>query len=799
MGVLLLSACSDKGAPKNRPPAKSPVVKASTPQHDSLLAPWLRRVPADARWAVVSADLGRLRAVLWDVTALLGHHPSLAPTLRQWRARLVRQWGGWPLAPETWARLGLRPGSGGALFRRADGATVILFRTAGLGKVVETISQAIRHRGARRVADVKRLQIAGKPAFGIAQWTCATRAGVSWCADVPPARFAQIAQPPARTLWKETLGRVPGRYLREHLGIWLSPRAGFARPLHRATATLLGWSPQGLWLATSLGRRLRLNVLALNVPQAAPKGVTPAPRPAYAARLPKPGRSGLAAAETAPLVVRLRMSPRRLGDQLGRLVPALRPALDLVRKQRDRGETLAEEMLNGEVVLLSAHAGVGAILGLRSRDRARRAMKRLMLMLGPRLAGWQKHVRGRGRGWDLSHSLSNLGDVPTHRLILQVPKNAGPGSPTLRNGRLTLLWGVAQHHLVVATDPNLFRRILARVEQPDTGYLRHLSDASGRRGFREHRAVAAFMRPDDPLYALPKAQRTAARNWLSELGPAAARWAHGIRNLLDLTDTATLSCEELHGPTAGVGCQLGVSLLTESGPGTGKKPSSAFGLPAKYRDALIKKWGGNRNGHLALLRGLAASPTATPLRAKASRVLSHRQGVPSCGVEGLLISAWIPWARHRLATAARKEAPRELDRLARALQSLASKAHVAHVRGQAHRKPATANRRWYRGLRSTRITPTRSCCKGGVRRCRSRPSDWIHPTWLRLGFALSGSHLYRYRLTLEPGALSHRIVLRALGDLDCNGRSSLLQRVGTINSATGALKLGGLIRVRADE
>jgi hypothetical protein len=736
-------------------------------------------VPADARWAVVLADLGRLRAVLADVDELLRHHPRFAPELQAWRTRLERRWGGWPLAPDAWARLALVRGSGGALYRHANGATVLAFRTRHLGKALKAIGKAIRLRGARQVA-VNLLQIAGKPAYRIDPWTCATRGEVSWCADVEPARFAALTASPARSLWSGPLGEVPGRYLRERLGIWLSPKVGpkagpgakTARSLH--PAQLLDWAPRGLWLAMSLGRRLGLYALAL----AAPGGH----RPAGADALPKPGRSGLAAAGAAPLVIRLRMPPRRLGDHVHRLLPALRPALDLIWKRRARGMSLGEAMLIGEVVLMSDHAGVAAVLGLRSRSEGLRAMKKLMLLLSPRIGSWQQRVRARGRGWDLSYAFyarASLGDVQTHRLTLRVPRDAGPGAPRLRDGRLTLLWGVAQRHLVVATDANLFRRILARVDQPDSHFLRQLGSAAGRRGFQEHRTVAAFVRPDDPLYALPRAQRTAARRWLAELGLAHRRWASGIRALLDLTDSATLSCESL---PAGLGCHLGISLLTKPGPG--------LHIDARYREALIKKWGGNRDGHLQLLQALAAAPTASPLRAKASRVLAHRRGVRSSSLEGLLTSVWIPWDRERRTAAARQEAPRQLDRLARALQDLAKRALPL---------PAAARRRWYRGLRSTRITPTRSCCKGGIRRCESRPSDWTHPTWRRLGFQLSGTYRYRYQLTLEPGSLRQRIVLRALGDLDCNGRSSLLQRVGTIDSATGVLKIGPVSRVRNDD
>jgi hypothetical protein len=806
--AVLLTACRDRQPTDHRTSSRGSTGTVAIPRSDPPLAKWLRRVPADARWAVVSADLDRLRAVLSDTAALLGHHSRIAPTLLAWQSHLKRLWGLWPLATDGWTRLNLQPGSGGLLYRHASGATVLAFRTVRLGKTLETIQQAIRHRGKRKVGPVKQLQIAGKPAFGLERWTCATRERVSWCADVEPARFDSVIRARARNLWSETLGRVDGQYPRERLGIWLGPppkdlgkrklKSGpgqgqgpgpgpglrIALSLYRAARTLLGWTPRGLWLTTSLGRRLQLHGLAISPPGQPVRPPSPL--------LPKPGQSGLAAAGAAPLVLRLRMKPRHLEDHLQRLIPALGSALALVRGQRVRGETLTEEMLNGEVVLLSDHAGVAAILGLRSRARGLRAMKRLMLLLGPRIGDWQKRVRDRGRGWDLSLVRSSLVDSSTHRLTLKVPHGAGAGAPKLRDGRMTLLWGVAQRHLVVATDPNLFRRILARVEQPDARFLRQLGDAMGRRGFKDHHPVAAYLRPDDPLYTLPKAQREAAHRWLADLAPSARHTTHWIRALIDLTDSATLACEQLR---VGVGCHLSISLMTKPGPGPGPgmKPSPnhqpILELDAKYREALIKKWGGNRDGHLRGLRSLAQLPAPSPLGAKASRILANRQGVPHSGLEGLLVSVWLPWARHRLVIAARQEAPRELHRLAQAVRNLARRAQ---------KLPAAARRRWYRKLVSTRITPLHSCCAGGVRRCESRAKDWSHPTWRRLKFSLSGSHLYRYQLILEPGSLRQRLVLRALGDLNCNGRSSILQRVGTIDGSSGALEIGPLIKLRPD-
>ncbi len=781
--VLLTNACRDDRAPRRRK-KPDPTTASNTPRPRDAppLAAWLRRVPADAPWAVVSADLGRLRAAAADLTALLNHHPRLAPEVRQWRTELERKWGGWPLAPKTWAELGLTPGSGGAMYRRADGAMVLLFRAPRLHRVLKAIDQAMLRRRARPRAALKRITIAGRPAFRINGWTCVKRDGVCTCADLPPARFAPLTRPPGRNLWRAHLAAVDHHYLRERLGIWLAAKPGGAPELIQAVGKVFNRSPRGLWLATSLGRRLQLHAVAVALAPPTPPSKQPSP-----AILPKPGHSGLAATGAAPLVVRLRLSPQRLGEHAQRLVPDLKPLLDLLRTRQVGGETLGQEMLNGEVVLMSEHAGVAAILGVRNRARGQRAMKKLMLLLAPRLASLQKQVRARGRGWDLSYARTSLGDVPTHRLILQVPPKAGPGSPRLRDGRLTLHWGLTRRHIVVATDANLFRRTLAGVSRPDSQYLRRLPDADARRGFAEHALLSAYVQPDDPADALPRRQRAAVQRWLTELGPRSRQWAHRIRTLVDLTDNATLTCNRL---AVGIGCHLGISLLIRPGPGDPSKRTPTLRLDAQYRQALIMKWGGNHNGHLRRLSTLATATGASPLRAKAGRIMAHRRGVDHAGLEGLLVSVWLPWARHRLVIAARQEAPRELHRLSRALQRLADRA-----RGL----PMEARRRWYRGLRSTRITPIRSCCVGGVRRCTSRSTDWSHPTWRRLGFSVQGPHLYRYQLTLESGSLRSRLVLRALGDLNCNGRSSLMQRVGTIDAATGALKLGPITRARKDD
>ena len=64
-------------------------------------------------------------------------------------------------------------------------------------------------------------------------------------------------------------------------------------------------------------------------------------------------------------------------------------------------------------------------------------------------------------------------------------------------------------------------------------------------------------------------------------------------------------------------------------------------------------------------------------------------------------------------------------------------------------------------------TPDRgACCEaGGV--CAPDPTKWATPGWRELGFSIDDPHRYVYSYeTADHGATS---VIRAIGDLDCNG------------------------------
>jgi len=85
-------------------------------------------------------------------------------------------------------------------------------------------------------------------------------------------------------------------------------------------------------------------------------------------------------------------------------------------------------------------------------------------------------------------------------------------------------------------------------------------------------------------------------------------------------------------------------------------------------------------------------------------------------------------------------------------------------------------------------TPRPSCCEQGGT-CSPDPALWATPGWRALGFSIDGEFRYTYEYVPDPSGES--AVLRATGDLDCNGVSSLLEvRVAVHASSPGNLVVG---------
>lgn len=77
------------------------------------------------------------------------------------------------------------------------------------------------------------------------------------------------------------------------------------------------------------------------------------------------------------------------------------------------------------------------------------------------------------------------------------------------------------------------------------------------------------------------------------------------------------------------------------------------------------------------------------------------------------------------------------------------------------------------------LTPRPSCCdQGGT--CSPDPTTWAAPGWTALGFSIDDEYRYSYEYLPDPSGSS--ATLRAIGDLDCDGKSSLYEVKLTITA-----------------
>lgn len=70
-------------------------------------------------------------------------------------------------------------------------------------------------------------------------------------------------------------------------------------------------------------------------------------------------------------------------------------------------------------------------------------------------------------------------------------------------------------------------------------------------------------------------------------------------------------------------------------------------------------------------------------------------------------------------------------------------------------------------------TPQPACCDHSDGVCEADDATWDTPAWRALGFSIDGS--YRYTYSYIPAPDGRSAVIRAVGDLDCDNKSSLYE------------------------
>lgn len=78
-------------------------------------------------------------------------------------------------------------------------------------------------------------------------------------------------------------------------------------------------------------------------------------------------------------------------------------------------------------------------------------------------------------------------------------------------------------------------------------------------------------------------------------------------------------------------------------------------------------------------------------------------------------------------------------------------------------------------------SPLVSCCEQGGT-CKPDETTWSAPGWRALQFSVDGT--YRYAYQYIPDASGKAAILRATGDLDCDGTFAQYELKLTVNGAT---------------
>jgi hypothetical protein len=78
-------------------------------------------------------------------------------------------------------------------------------------------------------------------------------------------------------------------------------------------------------------------------------------------------------------------------------------------------------------------------------------------------------------------------------------------------------------------------------------------------------------------------------------------------------------------------------------------------------------------------------------------------------------------------------------------------------------------------------SPLPSCCERGGS-CEPDAQTWSAPGWRELGFSVDGQYRYTYQYVADPSGAS--AVVRAIGDLDCNGEKSLYELQLTVKGTS---------------
>jgi len=210
------------------------------------------------------------------------------------------------------------------------------------------------------------------------------------------------------------------------------------------------------------------------------------------------------------------------------------------------------------------------------------------------------------------------------------------------------------------------------------------------------------------------------------------------------------------------------------------EPVAAQTLPARDEvaaraawDAAMKlRFAGDTVGSDRALVALAARHPET--RYGRAAVAGGGAGLLAVGLAGVGAAVGVPTYKKFTLRAQIAEAPAHLATMEAALVDYT-------VRTCAQLGPACAKKLTLPP--STALTPELPVCAVGASEQASSSDAWSAPGWRALGVAITTPSRFQYQLESSGRGAGARVVLRAVGDMNCDGAQTVFERSGVVNAA----------------
>lgn len=205
---------------------------------------------------------------------------------------------------------------------------------------------------------------------------------------------------------------------------------------------------------------------------------------------------------------------------------------------------------------------------------------------------------------------------------------------------------------------------------------------------------------------------------------------------------------------------------------------------ARFQDILDTLLDGDESGTSALAE-LARSHPDTPLGR------SYRAGTGSMGTMAMPVGVLAAVAIPAFMTYTKLSRSTEARQFVKKLYDGARAYHM-----EPPQEGLKLVKKHFPGPSAGPTPPLGACCAAGGK-CAPDASQWDQEPWISLQFSVDDPHYYSYQYEVVDA--EKEFVVRAFGDLDCDGEYSTFEMRGAVDDSGAVASPEGMIRIRESE